>query len=680
MTRQMLKKKFKEYSLKRPSFRDSVDAEVNRRVAQVKPDKASILDSVFALGAIVTFVADIVTDALVAKQHFENDDILWFSLTCIFIVLPSLVMQIFSCKWFEEDSENETWWNYLVHFLQLGTIHRYLQTFWYGICTRNSKKKQDSYYIRYLAGWRDICLLRLFEGFLEAAPQMILQLYILTVQNEFIAKRDWLTATSAVVSIISLSWAIVSYSQMLRLCLDNKALSIFGYFFQVLYRLLMVASRVVALVLFASAFKYYIFIVVGGHLAMMFGWLSCMDMISRSTDRSNDRNDESHEELFLDKVFTLIVSVIYVFCFFKVRPSTTNTEISLYYGFVFIETGILMAVWFPYKTLDGILMYAAFGLVFGGFVVGLAFMLLYYRFFHPKEDVTASWLCCPLWARRSANCGYPIISDSSLSVVENRDIVIINQKEKEESTTELTTSESKNDLGIPLELIRPHSPSKGERKANGEEDKIFDPADGRQEHAKYGTMDASSSTTNSRKTRHVLDDENANGIPEMKGNRRDHQRDDLADGGTVKEEAPKHRWVARVSKKKVFNQFDDKAELLGNKTELANLHFNQLRAVESVEDERENGSNITQNNLHVKASWQVELSNEGKRQREETPEHLDIFQVIARPQSKDDSEVYFGGVPKRGNEKTDWRRSVDDKTIIKANLSSLIANEEERSL
>ena len=125
MTRPMLKQKFKERFLERPSFPDSVDAEVNRTVAKVKPDKASILDSIFALGAIVTFVADVVTDALVAKQHYENDDILWFSLTCIFIVLPSLVMQIFSCKWFEEDLENETWWNYLVHFLQLGTIHRY---------------------------------------------------------------------------------------------------------------------------------------------------------------------------------------------------------------------------------------------------------------------------------------------------------------------------------------------------------------------------------------------------------------------------------------------------------------------------------------------------------------------------------------------------------------------------
>ena len=556
---------------------------------------------------------------------------------------------------------------------------RYLQTFWYGICTRNSKKKQDGYYIKYLAGWRDICLLRLFEGFLEAAPQMILQLYILTVQNEFIAERDWLTATSAVVSIISLSWAIVSYSQMLRLCLDSKALSIFGYSFQVLYRLLMVASRVVALVLFASAFKYYIFIVVGGHSAIMFGWLSCMDMISRSTDRSNERNDESHEELFLDKVFTLIVSVIYVFCFFKVRPSTTKTEISLYYGFMFIETGILMAVWFPYKTLDGVLMYAAFGLVFGGFAVGLAFMLLYYKFFHPKEDVTADWLCCPLWARRSANCGYPIVNDSSLSVVENGDIVIINQKEREEHVPELARSVSKNELGIPLELIRPHSPSKGDRKANGEGEKIVDPADGRQEHAKYGTMDSSSSTNNRRKPRDVLSDESANGITEMKENWRDRQKGDFADGGTVKDEAPKHRWVARVSKKKVLNQYDDKAELLGNKTELANLHFNQLRAIESAGDELEKGSISTQNNLHMKTSWQVELSNEAKKQREETAENLHIFQVMARQQTKDDSEVYFGCVPKRGNERTDWRRSLDDKTIIKANLSSLIVHEKEIS-
>ena len=126
MTRPALIKKFQEAFKKKPSSPDCVDAEVNRRVAEIKPDRASILDSLFAIGAIGTFVADIVTDVLVAKQHYENGDKIWFSLTCIFIILPSLIMQIFSCKWFLEDSVNATWWNYLVHCCQLGTIQRYL--------------------------------------------------------------------------------------------------------------------------------------------------------------------------------------------------------------------------------------------------------------------------------------------------------------------------------------------------------------------------------------------------------------------------------------------------------------------------------------------------------------------------------------------------------------------------
>jgi len=297
-----------------------------------------------------------------------------------FIVLPSLVMQIFSCHWFKEDEKNQYWWNYLVHFLQLGTMQRYMQAFWDGVSSLKGKLKSSDYYSMHTPAWRDVCLLRLFEGFLEAAPQMILQLYILTIQNEFIAKRDWLTATSAVVSVISLACAIASYSQMLRLCRDRNVSSYIGQLFQVLYLLLMVASRVVALVLFASALKYYIFVVFAGHSMIMLGWLCCMDTDSRS-------KNESHAELFLNKVFTLIISMIYFFCFLKVHQPTTKTEISLYYAFMFIETGILMVAWYPYRTLDGTLVYAAFGLVFGGYIFGLVIMLLYYKYFHPKNDI-----------------------------------------------------------------------------------------------------------------------------------------------------------------------------------------------------------------------------------------------------------------------------------------------------
>ena len=124
MTRSAFVKKFQEEHPVTPSTPDSVDAEINRRIAEIQPNQASILDGIFAIAAICTFVADIVTDALAAKHHYENNDIAWFALTCIFIVLPSIIMQIFSCKWFREDYLNQTWWTYLLHLFQLGTIQR----------------------------------------------------------------------------------------------------------------------------------------------------------------------------------------------------------------------------------------------------------------------------------------------------------------------------------------------------------------------------------------------------------------------------------------------------------------------------------------------------------------------------------------------------------------------------
>ena len=336
---------------------------------------------------------------------------------------------------------------------------RYLLAFWYGLKTRFTVPVLHSDYIRYLTEWRDITLLRLIEGFLEAAPQMILQLYILASQKEFILDRDWLTATSAVVSIISLSWAIVSYSQMLRLCLNDRALSFCGYGFQILYRLLMVASRVTVLVLFASAFKEYIFLVVVGHCAMMFAWLSCIDATHYSVDR---------DEPFLEKIFTLIVSVIYLFCFLSVHPATTKRHISIYYSITFVESAAMMSAWFPYRTLEGVLMYASFGLVFGGFFCGLLCMMLYYKYFHPNQDVTASWICC-LWFSNDGGRGNSELEESTLKNVSfsyddnDKELVVIKVRQRSGSQTggqKTPDPDSGNRLSLPVELMRPHSPLK----------------------------------------------------------------------------------------------------------------------------------------------------------------------------------------------------------------------------
>ena len=122
----ILRTKWKRKFLKRhPAEPDDVDVGWTRETGRVvKPLKASVLDSIFSLLSIVTYGADIVTDALVCLQYFVNRDFWWFAFTATFIILPSLVMQILSCKWYRDDSQNQKWYSYILHVLQLGPIER----------------------------------------------------------------------------------------------------------------------------------------------------------------------------------------------------------------------------------------------------------------------------------------------------------------------------------------------------------------------------------------------------------------------------------------------------------------------------------------------------------------------------------------------------------------------------
>ena len=523
------------------------------------------------------------------------------------------------------------------------------------------KPVNHSDYIRYLTEWRDVTLLRLFEGFLEAAPQMILQLYILTIQNEFIIERDWLTATSAVVSIISLSWAIVSYSQMLRICLNSKVLSVFGYCFQICYRLLMVASRVVVLVLFASAFRYYIFVFIFSHCAAMFGWLCCMDMITFSAN--GERN-----EPFLEKIFTLIVSVIYLFCFLNIHPSTTKRQISIYYSVMFFESAVLMAVWFPYRTLHGVLMYAAFGLVFGGFLLGMLFMLLYYKYFHPNQDITAGWFCCAFFSRRSTDSGFPIIDDASLSVVENGEFVVINPKETgmekaRASKPPTPSTPHDNRLSIPLEIIRPHSPSKSEKGFNVlEQAKIDDVTKRPGDYTTYGTIQsASSPREDSRQC--VRDECEMQKSHDCRGTS-ERQLRQAENGG----------FVARinVSKQKDFGRLYQESGIIENKAELGNIQFGQDRASglggkserKSLRREEDTKGELNSRFLREDSLKEKQLLLDKK-----TRDNSNFNSRMERQQSRDDAEIGFCSSTQSKIDRK-RRKSLNDKEVARANLSA----------
>ena len=89
--------------------------------------KAAWYDYLYIASSASFYIADVVTDLLVSVKYFRNGDYIWFGLTLSCVLGASLVMMVFSLKWFNDDtakgvSKTKT---VVLHVLQLGPLQRY---------------------------------------------------------------------------------------------------------------------------------------------------------------------------------------------------------------------------------------------------------------------------------------------------------------------------------------------------------------------------------------------------------------------------------------------------------------------------------------------------------------------------------------------------------------------------
>ena len=247
-------------------------------------------------------------------------------------------------------------------------------------------------------------MLRLLQAFLESAPQLVLQLYILQKRLPFEWKNDWLPAVAAGCSLISMTWAILAYSKSLRdFRKQGYKLSLAGLFFQILWRISVVTSRVVAMVLFASYFQKWLFVAVGAHWLIMTLWLIC-----QRTRFCTDEDGNEHP--YREKLFCTVIGFMYIFCFFNTREGMTRKRVVLFYSIILVENSLFVSMWYPHRTFEGTMAFAALGVVWGGLMFGIVCMVVYYRFYHPSLPVqgillqkrtfdlegqrTHTWVCC----------------------------------------------------------------------------------------------------------------------------------------------------------------------------------------------------------------------------------------------------------------------------------------------
>lgn len=110
-------------------YSDETDVAASRQPStkkhhQPEPQRVHIIWDLFAAASVLTFLADISSDIAVSVLYCIDGSYLWFSLTIGFVVLSSIVMQVFSAKWFYEDDEELTCGTYLLHIFQLAPLMR----------------------------------------------------------------------------------------------------------------------------------------------------------------------------------------------------------------------------------------------------------------------------------------------------------------------------------------------------------------------------------------------------------------------------------------------------------------------------------------------------------------------------------------------------------------------------
>ncbi|KAM5164228.1 XK-related protein 5 [Mantella aurantiaca] len=305
-------------------------------------------------------------ECAVVVHYFLTAQYLWAGWT-LGLLLPGCLIQALSFSWLHSDGHRPCLVLSLVHIFQLGILKRHVDCLRLSLCGGGGDDTGQERDLVMKQG--DLSLLRLMEALLQALPQLLLQTYIYMTQEQ----ADVYAASCSLACLLSVSWALVSFSHFLcllrpgHLCLPWASVLC-----QLLWRMGMVGTRVMALVVFARVFHFWVFAVAGAHWLVMSFWLVAQqtDVISRPC---------------YWRLFNILLGAVYVFCFINVRDGPSRYRVAIFYVIMLLENCILLllatdflqgAVWSNVKLSVAVM---------SGFLIGCAALVIYYTLLHPKS-------------------------------------------------------------------------------------------------------------------------------------------------------------------------------------------------------------------------------------------------------------------------------------------------------
>ncbi|NXU50245.1 XKR9 protein, partial [Turnix velox] len=339
---------------------------------------------IFLIIGIIVYIVDIGVDFWVASKYFCQGQYSWSILILFFRGLSSLITQIFSYEWFKNDWESTNTgklkWIFLVHLLQCGIFIRYWFALKYGCQAafkqngiRDASETDPPNLIQKKAVdvVTDINMLKVFKTFLETAPQLFVQIYVLMEHG----KSSICQYAAIMMSFCGISVSTVDYQISLRISLPDKAeFHVLPKLVYLFYKLLTITSWILSISLITllsirSSAILLIFLWIGG-----FSWV-----LKQHTTFCKSKK--------MEYLYRTVVGIILIFTFFNIKGRKTKICICIYYTTHSIVTlGILFVYmfWKP-STIKDMHFKIVSILTVLGLVLGIMFLIVYYRHFHPTS-------------------------------------------------------------------------------------------------------------------------------------------------------------------------------------------------------------------------------------------------------------------------------------------------------
>ncbi|XP_011865093.1 PREDICTED: XK-related protein 6 [Vollenhovia emeryi] len=381
----------------------------------------SRLDIFFLVCSIVMHVVDMCFDYNIAVRYYLSGKVTYFAWTMCLILLPSLINVVISRRMQHQDKEvssgTDTLGDYkttrlliknglfstVAVVLQLAPVIHYWETLKCALKARKCERTADRvgerrYYLRMLKEDQDVALLRVFECFLEAAPQQILQLTLMLKHYHNEINFEFVHQVASIVSsLISMGWAMASYHRSIRLAQQNKSnIGVAGTVLQFLWHFCITVARILSLGVVASIWPLYTAICCLVHWLIMTIWILIESHGILEFCRAYSRPPHmlpTFKERIYSILFAAVIGIVHIFIYLNPVDSNTFWKHVCFYLLCLAENTASNLLWrytSPPRVTEAWYFNVFFIICIVSFFLGITAMILYYTAFHPSKKQRAS--------------------------------------------------------------------------------------------------------------------------------------------------------------------------------------------------------------------------------------------------------------------------------------------------